>query len=414
MLGTIICLASSSWYDETWRRYFDRLEPVLFADRRNLLVYETMKSLVDRQVPPHIDALGVALEGKQEGIVTYASGLDDDATSPLSIPWYIDRLREHAARRKLRGLLDRARQVVDDPEATLEDAVALALRAEEASVPDEDACSEVSVAEAWREIEREQEGLNSGVRLEFGLESLDKRAPIIGELTIIAGRPSMGKTALAVSLAERLAIRDRAVLFLSLEMSARAIQRRRLSVATGITLDRMSRRGALEKHDWDVLTGTVEKLRKRPLYVISGSFTPEKLASEIRRQRAVKKIDAVFVDHLGLVDYRRDTQRRDLEIGEVTKRLARLAKGLGITVFVLSQLNRSLEHREKKIPVLSDLRDSGRIEEDADLVWMIYRRGYYKPEEDDQSFVINVAKNRNGPTGPVNIKFDKTTGRFWE
>jgi len=234
-----------------------------------------------------------------------------------------------------------------------------------------------------------------------------------GDLIVIAGRPSMGKTAFVMNLAQNAAIRDEqeanVVAVFSLEMSAQQISMRLLAAESKVDMSKM-RTGSFAADDWRKLASGTAKLSEAAIFVddTPGISVLEVRAKCRRLKREKKRLDMVLIDYLQLMTGNANAERKDLEISEMTRSLKGLAKELEVPVLILSQLNRSVESRADKRPMMSDLRESGAIEQDADVIMFIYRDEVYnkKPENEGMAEII-IAKQRNGPVGTVNLRFDK-------
>ncbi|MBF0626295.1 MAG: replicative DNA helicase [Magnetococcales bacterium] len=236
-----------------------------------------------------------------------------------------------------------------------------------------------------------------------------------GELVIIAGRSSMGKTALGINIATHAALRGRVpTLVCSLEMSAKSLARRILAGETMIPASRIHS-GVLDAGEISLLEGTTRRLAGVPMLIDDeGGLSLAALRSRARRLRRTHRIGLVLVDHLQLMVGPR-AENRTQELRQMTAGLKVMAKELGLPVVVLSQLSREVEKRTDKRPMLADLRESGSIEQDADVVMFVFREEYYKP--DDPELVgkaeLVVAKHREGATGKIELRFDAETTRFY-
>jgi len=228
------------------------------------------------------------------------------------------------------------------------------------------------------------------------------------DLIIIAARPSIGKTSLALNIALT-AARDShfAVGIFSLEMSKEQVIDRLLSAQSGIDAWKL-RTGNLASDDFERLSEAMGKLAEVPIYIDDSAFmNVMEIRTKARRLKAEKGLDLVIVDHIQLMEGSRTYEGRVQEISEISRSLKALAKELGIPVMAVSQLSRAVEQRPRKIPQLSDLRESGSIEQDADVVLFIYREEYYEPDTERKNIAdIYIAKHRNGPTGRVELYFD--------
>lgn len=249
--------------------------------------------------------------------------------------------------------------------------------------------------------------------LKTGFKTLDKEITGLnkGELIIIAGRPGMGKTSFALNMATNIA-KNHNVLFFSLEMSASNLMLKCINSELGFRLEDID----TKKEDNQKLLKCLEDIEKLNIFIDDSS---EETVPKIKfKTKKLKNIEAIFVDHLGLLKTDGRNANKVQEISELTRDLKILAKTLDIPVICLSQLSRASESRQDKRPVLSDLRDSGSIEQDADVVLMLYRPGYYANllgEKVDQNLCeIIIAKNRHGSPKTVEIKWDGSTTKFTE
>ena len=225
------------------------------------------------------------------------------------------------------------------------------------------------------------------------------------DLILIAARPSMGKTALALNIAEHVAFRDdNTVAVFSLEMSRDQIVNRLLSLETGIKAEFL-RNGNLKDSDWDaVMQGAGVISRSKLIIDDTPSISVSEFRSKCRKYKAEKDLKLVIIDYLQLMTVGRNIESRQNEISEISRSLKAVARELEVPIVALSQLNRGVEQREDKRPMLSDLRDSGAIEQDADVVMFIYRDDYYNHDSPDRGVSeIIIAKQRNGPVGTVKL-----------
>ena len=236
------------------------------------------------------------------------------------------------------------------------------------------------------------------------------------DLVILAARPSMGKTALALNIARNAAVdANIPVAVFSLEMSKEQLSLRMLCSEARIDSSRL-RGGFFSMEDWHRLTDAAGILSEAPIYIDdSPSLTAMDIRAKSRRLKMDKNIGLIIIDYLQLMQGRASAERRDLEISEISRSLKALAKELDLPVLALSQLNRMLEQRTDKRPRLSDLRESGALEQDADVVAFIYRDEVYNKEEDNPSkgvAEILLSKQRNGPTGDIKLTFLTSYTRF--
>ncbi|MGE5689165.1 MAG: replicative DNA helicase [Pseudomonadota bacterium] len=237
-----------------------------------------------------------------------------------------------------------------------------------------------------------------------------------GNLIIIAARPSMGKSALALCMAANLGVRhETPVALFTLEMSKAEVTQRLLCSEAKVESQRL-RSGRLAADDWPRLVAAGDKLMKAPIYVDdTGSITMMELRSKARRLKSkAPELGLIVVDYLQLMTAGGTTESRVQEVSQISRQLKVLARDLEIPIIALSQLSRAVEQRHDKRPILSDLRESGSIEQDADIVAFVYRDEYYSGEESDQQGLAEliIAKHRNGPTDAVKLSFLKRYAKF--
>lgn len=274
------------------------------------------------------------------------------------------------------------------------------------------------ITESFKTLEdrSEHKELITGVPTGFhGLDSLTSGFQP-SDLIIIAARPSMGKTALALNIAQNTSVHNgTAVAVFSLEMSKEQLAMRLLCSTARVDAFRL-RTGFLNKEDWGKLTRAAGILSEASIYIDdTPAISVLEIRAKARRLKMDKNLGLVIIDYLQLMKGRSTAERRELEISEISRSLKALAKEINIPVIALSQLNRKVEERHNKRPILSDLRESGAIEQDADVIAFIYRDSVYNKSEDnpdDKTAEIIVAKQRNGPTGVVKLTFLDTYTRF--
>ncbi|MGL5082417.1 MAG: replicative DNA helicase [Microcoleaceae cyanobacterium] len=234
------------------------------------------------------------------------------------------------------------------------------------------------------------------------------------DLIIVAGRPSMGKTSFSVSIGHQIAkTQQLPVAIFSLEMSKEQLVQRLLSSEAQIESNRL-RAGRISQAEWEPLTIAISALSELPIFIDdTANLTVSEICSKVRRLQAEQggNIGLVLIDYLQLMEG--GTDNRVQELARITRSLKAMARELNVPVIALSQLSRSVESRTNKRPMMSDLRESGSIEQDADLVIMLYRDDYYNPDTPDRGISeIIIAKHRNGPTGTVKLLFDPQFTRF--
>jgi replicative DNA helicase len=249
----------------------------------------------------------------------------------------------------------------------------------------------------FRDLDRETSGFQPGNRI------------------IVAARPSMGKSGLGLCMAANLAMRaETPVAVFTLEMSKSEVTQR-LMCSEGKVESQRLRTGKLAADDWPRLTAACDRLAKAPIYVDdSGSITMMEIRSKARRLKSREPgLGLIVVDYLQLMTSGASVENRVQEVSQISRQLKVLARDLDVPILAMSQLSRAVEQRHDKRPILSDLRESGSIEQDADLVLFIYRDEYYNDESDQQGIAeVHLAKHRNGPTGTIKLSFLKRYAKF--
>ena len=259
-----------------------------------------------------------------------------------------------------------------------------------------------------------------------GFEDLDNLTSGLhgSDFIILAARPSMGKTAFALNVVQNVAIRaakkvggaPKTVAFFSLEMSKEQLVQRMLCAEANIDSQRL-RIGELRDEDWAMLINTADTLSSANIYIDdTAGITAMDMRSRARRLKAEHGLDLIVVDYLQLMQgsgKKNNSGDRQQEVSEISRSLKALARELDVPVIALSQLSRSVEARQVKRPMLSDLRESGSLEQDADIVAFLYREDYYNPETENKNITeLIIAKHRNGPVDTVNLFFHKQYTKF--
>ena len=239
--------------------------------------------------------------------------------------------------------------------------------------------------------------------LPTGFDELNRRTGGFhgGELILIAGRPGMGKSSFAVNIAEHVSITDKkTVAIFNLEMPKEQIVNRIICSQALVNSNKI-RTGDITGEDWEKIGAIVNRVATAPMYIDdTASITVSEIRAKCRRLKQTKNLELIVIDYLQLMQSSGRTESRQNEIAEISRSLKILAKELNIPVIALSQLSRAAESRSDKRPMLSDLRESGAIEQDADMVMFLYRDEYYNPDTEDKNLAeCIVAKNRSGETG---------------
>lgn len=393
------------------------LAPRDFYDPRHAAVFEAMVDLADRGEPVDLVTVSEELKARdrleQVGGVTFLAGLVDSVLVAGHAEHYARIVREMAQRRELIQAAQEITRRALDLDAPVEAVLEVAERSVFAAVQRdafEPRLADRIVAERWQQLYgRRNEPPDT---IETGFVDLDRYTGGLqrGALSVVAARPSMGKSLLAQQIAVHAARRWTVLLFTP-EMSGEEIADRLISRWTGIDLVRI-RSKRLTEPEWEAGLRAVMRNRIGRLLVDdTAGITSREIRSRARRVAMREKVDLIIVDYLQyLADEPERGQSRNDLIGVMTRRLKALARELGCAMLLLSQLSRAPERRASKRPELADLRDSGNIEQDADLVILLHRPSYYDPEDKPGIAELIIAKQRNGPVGTVELQFDPKAG----
>jgi replicative DNA helicase len=263
----------------------------------------------------------------------------------------------------------------------------------------------------------EQKSNITGIKTSF--KALDNTTNGLqkGDLIILAARPSMGKTAFAINLAIQVARHNHLpVAIFSLEMPAEQLITRMLS-ATSLVEGNKLRSGYLNNNEWNMLNEAAGELRNLPVYIDdTPSIKVGEIFSKCRKLSSEKGLGMIVIDYIQLISAAKSSENRQQEVSEISRNLKALAREMKVPVIALSQLSRLVERREDKRPILSDLRESGALEQDADLVWFLYRDDYYQKEKTEgtqEKVEVDIAKHRNGPTRKIELAFDRNINAFY-
>ena len=401
----------------------DRIEGLIteadFYRQDHRLIFAAARTLANAGKP--VDAITVAEALEASGSLSRVGGLDSigemaqNTPSTANIRRYAEIVRTHAMRRNLLAL---AVNIQAGCMAHGADVASIISQADAAMAQlldtgtDEPTMLYEGMFDAIQDIDdrstgRRPSGLLTGVieldTITGGLEP--------GQLVIVAARPSVGKTAIALNMADSVVTHGKSVAFFSLEMTRREIIQRLIALRTGVSVSDM-RAGSLKPLQWDLISASQGKANGQRLHLIDrssiGVAYVRATARKIKRQHG---LDLIVVDYLGLM--RGEGQNRTQEIGSLSRGLKGLAKELGVPIIALAQLNRATETRQDKRPMLSDLRDSGEIEQDADIVVMLHREEQHNPAPEWRGLAdLLVRKNRNGPLGEIQLTLDGPTMKF--
>ncbi|TON23248.1 replicative DNA helicase [Vibrio parahaemolyticus] len=416
--------------NERWDTVAERVVASDFYSRPHRLIFEGVKTILESGKPLDLITLSEHLERHEQledvGGFAYLADLAKNTPSAANINAYADIVAERAI---VRGLIGVANEIADagyDPQGrSSEDLIDMAESkvfaiAESRTSENEGPQNVDNILEKTLErIELLYKTPQDGVTgVDTGFTDLNKKTAGLqgSDLVIVAARPSMGKTTFAMNLCENAAMQqDKPVLIFSLEMPAEQLMMRMLASLSRVDQTKI-RTGQLDDDDWARISSTMGILmQKKNMYIDDSSgLTPTEVRSRARRvAREHGGLSMIMVDYLQLMRVPSLTDNRTLEIAEISRSLKALAKELNVPVVALSQLNRSLEQRADKRPVNSDLRESGSIEQDADLIMFIYRDEVYHPDSPYKGTAeIIIGKQRNGPIGSVRLTFQGQHSRF--
>jgi replicative DNA helicase len=422
VLGAIL-LEAESIYTVT-----ERISAEDFYSVAHQWIFQALVDLNEDGKPLDFVTLVSRLQDRGEledvGGIGYIGQLTSAVPSAASVGFYAERVREMRLRRQTietsMEMLRKAAKSQDVNEFVHAAEAAVAkLSDQAASARDFQPVRDV-LMEVWEQNEIKYQNRDSfrGVTgIPSGFSDLDKMTAGFqrSDLIIVAARPSVGKTAFALNIAQNVAtIAGESVAIFSLEMSATQLVQRMLTAESNVDAGRM-RTGFFEGEDWEKMSMAVGTMSDAPIYIDdTPGITVTEIRSKCRRLKKDKGLGMIIIDYLQLIHVPyRPGQNRTQEVSYVSRMLKEIAKELDVPVIALSQLSRSVEQRQDKRPMLSDLRESGSIEQDADIVAFLYRDDYYDKETERKNIIeIIIAKQRNGPVGTVELVFLKNFNKF--
>ena len=410
-----------------WDIVVNELTEIDFYKPEHRSIYHALSALYrDGKV---MDVITVAEWLEQQGELEKIGGMYSLVSLTESIPvsahlsTYTNIVRKRSVLRQLASEVSDIRNMVYKPEGrtveeilnTAEQSIFGIAEQVDSRLRTQQDINEI-VASAYERIQKIYENNDPITGLATGFSDLDKQTAGFqdSDLVIIAGRPSMGKTALAINIAEYAACSNKKkVAIFSMEMSAEQLAIRMLSSLGRIDQQKV-RTGQLQDRDWDRLISATGHLSSTNIFVDdTPSLSPNEIRSRCRRLKRQHDLDLVIIDYLQLMGVPSTNENRATEISEISRSLKMMAKELSAPVVALSQLNRGLENRSEKRPMMSDLRESGAIEQDADLILFIYRDEVYNKESKAGGVAeIIIGKQRNGPIGTVKLSFLSRYTRF--
>ncbi len=414
-------------YNEGWDNVVSKISEKDFYRYEHRLIFEALRGLAEKQHPMDVVTVTAAL--KQAGELEKAGGevylyeLSSNIPSIANLQAYADIVRERSVLRQLIGVAQEVADIAYHPGGRqssdlLDEAERKVFEiAEQNSRQGGPQAIANYVTKAVDKIDQLFHSDNPITGLSTGYSDFDHLTAGLqrSDLIIVAGRPSMGKTSFAMNIAEHAAVEGNGpVLVFSMEMPGEALALRMLSSLGRIDQHRL-RSGNLKDDDWPRISSAVSLLSQNKLFIDdTAGLTPSEVRSRARRlAREQGQLSLIVIDYLQLMHSGGRHDNRSAELSEISRSLKSLAKELNCPLMALSQLNRSLEQRADKRPVMSDLRESGAIEQDADVIAFIYRDEVYHPESRDKGIAeILIRKQRNGPIGSVKLAFLGQYTRF--
>lgn len=413
--------------NSTWEKVAERVFEDDFYRRDHRIIFHAITALDNDGKPFDVVTVAEWLDSHQQleaaGGLSYLAALADNSAGASNITAYADIVRKRSILRQLIHATNEISQTVFNPQGRNSDQILDYAEQTIFEIAEQEAKGRKSYRSIKDLLVKALDRVDELFRLDnpitgvpTGFDDLDERTAGMqpSDLVIIAGRPSMGKTALAINVAEHAAIKGKlSVAIFSMEMPGEQLAMRMMSSLGRIDQHKI-RTGKLQDDDWPRLTSAVEILKDAKLFIDdTPALTPAELRARCRRIKRESGLDMVVVDYLQLMQVPGTTENRATEISEISRSLKAMAKELSVPVLALSQLNRSLEQRPNKRPVMSDLRESGAIEQDADVIIFIYRDEVYNEDSPDKGKAeIIIAKQRNGPIGTVNLTFLGQYTRF--
>ncbi len=410
--------------NETTHEVIEILRAEDFYKENHRSIFQAILELLDRSEPADLVTVSNELKKQNQletiGGTTYLASLVDAVPTAANVMYYAKIVKDKAV---IRDVINAATEIAKGGYEEGADVSEFLDRAEKVifQISEKRQANTLSplapiIKHSFLEIERHYERKELITGLSTGFREIDKLTAGLqpSDLIIVAGRPSMGKTSLCLNVAEHVALQAKVpVAIFSLEMSKEQLAMRLLCSGARISSLRV-RAGLLDQEEWDRLAHVAGPLSESSIFI---DDTPQLTALEMRgkarRLKAARGLGLVVVDYLQLMTARGKFDNREREISEISRSLKAMAKELHIPVVALSQLNRSVESRNDKRPQLSDLRESGAIEQDADLVGFIYREEVYNKDTQDRGIAeFNLVKHRNGPIGVAKLSFLSEFTRF--
>ena len=401
------------------------LQPEDFYRETHKIVFEAMMTLAENNEAVDIVTLTEELRKRDQfekvGGMPFVTDLANAVPTAANVKFHAQIVREKA---ELRRLIDAATEIAGAAYEGTDDIADIMDNAEKKILAISGSRETTGFEPVKRILMRTFEQINKVydspgalTGLPTGFKDLDKMTSGLqpSDLILVAARPSMGKTAFTLNIATYVGLQGHTVAFFSLEMSKEQLMQRMLCSEGGIDSQRLHT-GQITDDEWSRLVETADKLNRAPIYIDdTAGITVMELRSKARRLKAEHGLDLIVIDYLQLMQGRssKGNDSRQQEISEISRSLKALARELNVPLVALSQLSRSVESRQEKRPMLSDLRESGSLEQDADIVMFLYREDYYDQETERKNITeVIIAKHRNGPIGTIELFFQKEFTKF--
>lgn len=400
------------------------LRPEHFYSETHQKIFTAMFDLFDKGSPVDLitvtEKLKVNADLEAIGGATYLSELTSSVSTSAHVMQHARLIKEKYF---LRSLITVSTQIIEeayDPSGdaitVLDEAEKLIFQVSGQKVEGGISSMKDLIKDSIETIDRLYQRKELVTGISTGFHKLDEMTAGLhkSDLVIVAGRPSMGKSAFALSMCEHIAVENKVpIAFFSLEMSKEQLAQRLLCARARVNAQNV-RTGFLSSQDWPKLTSAAGKLSESPIYIDdTAGMTAFEIRAKARRLKSKYGIQLIVIDYLQLMHSGTRIESRQQEISEISRRLKGLARELSVPVIAISQLSRAVESRQDKKPQLSDLRESGSIEQDADLVILLMREEYYNPTEENRGKAeVIIGKQRNGPVGSIQVAFLKELARF--
>jgi replicative DNA helicase len=403
----------------------DKIDATDFYSPAHQKIFTAIRDLQTKGKPVDLVTVTDQLQSRNEfdvaGGYVYLAQLLEKTISSANITTYAQIIKEKALLRKLIStstkIIDRAYDGGEDVQTLVDMAEGEILKVSDTNQHDGLTDSMQIVKDSIKRIEFLYQRKEEITGIPTGFTQLDRMTSGFhpGQLIVIAARPSMGKSAFSINLAAHAAMKaKKSVAFFSLEMSKEDVMIRLLSSEAKVHMGSL-RNGRLQDADWPRLIAAAGSISESKLYVDdTAGISPHEVRARARRLKSKGELDMIVIDYLQFMQLKQQRESRAVEVSEISRQLKSIAKELHIPVVALAQLNRAVEGRTDRRPMLSDLRESGSIEQDADIIMLLFREEYYDkedPEKKGKSVVI-VGKQRNGETGDVQLHFEGQFQRF--